>query len=216
MTMLRLESVPSDEEIQEKLLSTAGMSPRDPRTAEVAVSILLPEDDQKWALSYLTSINPTTGSYVSNCALYSGYFVQREIFGMRTPNNERPYAKQISEAFSDAIQNALAFGAWSDKKAELILPPSPGDIYFIGEGKAAHMCNVVSYEGDELSGTIVCVDGGQVDNTWIHERRRPWRAKFGVAMIGDRQVHGVQRTRILRANANDNMRIPDTERPASP
>lgn len=201
--MKRLSSVPSNDEIREKLISCAGHSPRNPdkTLAEVAVEILLPRDELAWARFYLTT-KLADGSYPSNCGLFGGYFYQGAVLGMSTKNIDNPYKGQISQAYSDIEENAREYGAWARAKTEIALPPECGDIYAIGEGGTGHIVNVVEFVGDAESGIVSSVDGGQVDNTWIMERNRQWTVdRQGRAWIGTRLVTGVQRIGALRANA---------------
>ena len=201
MAQRNLASVPSNEEIAEKLLMCAGLSPRDkdPERAQVAAGLILPLDDPKWALNYLSS--KTQYGYVSNCALFAEYYYQLKILGMETSNNTTPYKFQLSEVFGDMIQNAQAFGAWVTSKEELRLPPECGDIIHSDESMSTHASCVVGY--DSSTRIVKCVDGGQVDNTWIMERDRTWTFDGTRAMLGSKQIKGYQRIRILRAHAEN-------------
>lgn len=209
MPLRHLPSVPSNEEIKEKLLMCAGFSPRDRdlERAMAAVDILLPQDDKKWAYNYLTT--KTQYGYVSNCAIFAQYYYQLKVLGMETDNNTTPYSLQLTQIFSDMIHNAQEFDAWVTSRDELKLPPEPGDIIHSGEGMTTHASCVVDY--DPKTQTVFCVDGGQVDNTWIMERERAWKWDGTKAMLGTKPIKGYQRIRILRAQAEN--AVSDTDPP---
>jgi len=194
-----LTSVPGDEEIIEKLVMCEGYSPRatDEERAKIAVEILLPFDDPKWAKQYLTTL--TEYGYVSDCAIFAAYYYQGKVLGLLTKNNTTPYAKQISQIFTDMIQNAQEFDAWVTDKAELQKPPECGDIIHSGEKLSTHASCVIGF--DPATNIVRCVDGGQVDNTWIMLRERQWSRTSSGAMLGSKPIKGYQRIRLLRAHS---------------
>lgn len=165
----------TDDEICRWLKSLVGTSGRSPSGAvrETNARLLMPHDERRAALAYLFGWRDAAGKehVASTCAMTS--MAYQRFLGLAHAQLDKPYVQQIGMAPAVVVNVASEYGAWvGDKESALCELPAAGDIVRIGmDGESGiHFCNVA--EIDPATSALVCVDGGQVDGSWIMERRR--------------------------------------------
>lgn len=144
-----------------------GRTGRDPdpeRRAEWA-AILLPHDDQAWAMRYLEAKGAAIPT--STCALVALRFLA--LCGCTCKEHSIPYAPRMGNAIADVQRVAMRHGAWRTSVLDLGAYPAPGDILAMRVGNP-HVSVVTGSRGHDAA--ILSVDGGARDNTYTLARAR--------------------------------------------
>lgn len=162
-------------DIKNQLETWVGLSGRHPdmNIRDKHAALILPHDNLAWAKSYFYGAMINNHFMIpSTCALVTQAYL-RNIWGLHTSDLDNPYQYQIGQAFNDVTTIAKAYNAWVSDPNELMATPDIGDSVQIGDGGIGgtyHFLNVVDY--NSATGTLISIDGGQNDGSWIMQRER--------------------------------------------
>lgn len=155
-----------------ELQTWAGRSGRQPAPLDAEwAAILLPHDDQTWALAYLKA----TGAKIptSTCALVFVRFLA--LAGCTCNEHSQPYRPRTGQAVADVERIARRHGAWHTGGG-MGQYPAPGDALCMRPSNP-HVSVVVDSRASDAA--ILSVDGGAIDNTWTMRRERTFFAPDG-------------------------------------